>query len=132
MAKTRGDFTDILLHKKVLSPEQLEEARNYQKKTGCKLEDAIIKMGYSSSSEVTEAIAEQHGLEFVELNDVQIPPSIIELVPESVARENVVLPLAQENGTLMVIVSDPTDLDTLGKLQFILNKEIALVLAPRE
>jgi type IV pilus assembly protein PilB len=71
-------------------------------------------------------------MEFVNLNDVQIPPSVVELVPESVARENVVLPLSQENGALKIIISDPGDFDTLQKLQFILNKDIHPVLATRE
>src|SRR6202011_2851119 len=54
------------------------------------------------------------------------------LVPESVARENVVLPMSQENGTLKIVISDPGDFDTLQKLQFILNKDIHPMLAPRE
>src|SRR5262249_4712562 len=53
-------------------------------------------------------------------------------VPESVARENVILPLALERGTLTVVVSDPADQDTIQKLRFILNREIAVVVAPRE
>jgi type IV pilus assembly protein PilB len=53
-------------------------------------------------------------------------------VPESVARENVVLPLSQDNGALKIIMSDPSDFDTVQKLQFILNKDIQPVLAPRE
>ena len=57
---------------------------------------------------------------------------MIELVPESVARENVVLPMSQDNGDLKIIISDPSDFDTLQKLQFILNKDITPVLAPRE
>jgi type IV pilus assembly protein PilB len=61
-----------------------------------------------------------------------IPPSVIELVPESVARENIVLPMAQENGALKIIMSDPTDFDTVQKLTFILNKDVQPVLAPRE
>src|SRR5581483_4461313 len=43
-----------------------------------------------------------------------------------------VLPLAQENGALKIIMSDPSDFDTVQKLQFILNKDIQPVLAPRE
>ena len=78
------------------------------------------------------AIAEFHGMQFVDLTDVTIPPAVIELVPESVARENVVLPLAQDSGVLKIIMSDPSDFDTVQKLQFILNKDIQPVLAARE
>jgi len=132
MAKGRGDFTDVLLRKKIISADQLREALQLQKSTGAKLADALVKLGYVTPSEVMQAIAEHHGLQAVDLNEVSIPPAVIELVPESVARENVVLPLAQENGMLKVIMSDPMDIDTIQKLQFILNKDIQPVLAPRE
>ncbi|GBD36556.1 Type II secretion system protein E [bacterium HR36] len=132
MAKGRGDFTDVLLRKRIISADQLREAVQLQQSTGAKLTDALVKLGYVTPTEVMQAIAEHHGLQSVDLTEITIPPSVIELVPESVARENVILPLAQENGTLKVIMSDPMDMDTIQKLQFILNKDIQPVLAPRE
>src|SRR5438876_8948151 len=132
MAKTRGDFTDILVRKQILGPDQVQEARNVQQQTGAKLQETLVKLGYASLDEVMSAIAEFHGLQFVNLAEVTIPASVIELVPESVARENVVLPMSQDNGALRIIMSDPTDFDTVQKLQFILNKDIQPVLAPLE
>ncbi|MGE3806879.1 MAG: GspE/PulE family protein [Gemmataceae bacterium] len=133
MAKSRGDFTDILIRKQILGPDQLAEARRLQQQAQLKtLQEAIIKSEYASAEQVMSAVAEFHGLAFVDLTDMTVPPSIIELVPESVARENVVLPLAQDNGALKIIMSEPQDFDTLQKLQFILNKDITPVLASRE
>src|SRR5438876_6109920 len=133
MAKSsRGDFTDILVRKQILGPDQLQEAKNLQQQTGAKLQDALVKLGYASTEEVMSAVAEFHSLQFVNLAEVPIPASVIELVPESVARENIVLPMAQENGALKIIMSDPNDFETMQKLQFILNKDIQPVLAPRE
>ncbi|MBI1913638.1 MAG: Flp pilus assembly complex ATPase component TadA [Planctomycetes bacterium] len=132
MAKARGDFTDILVRRQVLSPDQLDEARGLERQAGMKLPDAIVKLGYASTEQVMSAVAEHHGLQFVDLTEVTIPPAVIELVPESVARENVVLPMSQDNGALKIIMSDPSDFDTVQKLQFILNKDIQPVLAPRE
>jgi type IV pilus assembly protein PilB len=128
----KGDFTDILVRRQTLSPDQLEEAAGMAKQTGARVQDALIKLGYCTPQDVMSAIAEFHGLEFIDLNEVQIPQPVIDLVPESVARENYVLPMAQENGALKIIMSDPTDFDTVQKLQFILNKDIQPVLAPRE
>src|SRR5438477_7999041 len=132
MAKARGDFTEILVHKQLLSPDQLEEARGLQQATGAKLQDALTKLGYVSTEQIMSAIAEFHGLQYIDLTEVTIPPAVVELVPESVARENVVLPMSQENGALKIIMSDPSDFDTMQKLQFILNKDIQPVLAPKE
>src|SRR5438046_8856980 len=124
MAKGRGDFTDILIRKKVVGPDQLAEAENVANSTGVKLQDALAKLGYVTHQEVMSAIAEHHGMSFVDLNEVEIPKAVIELVPESVARENVILPLSLEGNTLKILTADPSNYETLQKLQFILNKDV--------
>jgi type IV pilus assembly protein PilB len=132
MGKSRGDFTDILFRKQLLSADQLEEARGLQQQAGMKLHDAIVKLGYLTNDQVMSAVAEFHGMQFIDLTEVTIPAAVVELMPESVARENMVLPLSQDNGTLKIIMSDPSDFDTVTKLQFILNKDIQPVRALRE
>jgi type IV pilus assembly protein PilB len=131
MAKA-NDYTDILVRKKVLSADQLSEARDLAMRTGVKLQDALIKSNYASPGEVMEALAEFHGMSFVDLSTAEIPKAVIELMPESVAREHVVLPFELEGQVLKVVTSDPTNYETLQKLQFILNKDIQPVLAVME
>src|SRR6516225_2185830 len=132
MAKSRGDFTEILVSKGLVGADQIEEARALQQSTGAKLADALVKLNYVTPEQVVSAQAEHAGVQFVDLTEITIPQAVVELVPESVARENVVLPLTQENGTLKIIMSDPQDVDTVQELQFILNKDIQPVLAVRE
>jgi type IV pilus assembly protein PilB len=132
MAKKKADYTEILVRQGLVSPEQLNEAKQMAKESGTKLPDALVRLGYATSEDITKAIAEQHNLPYINIGDVTIPPSVIELVPESVARENAVLPLAEGDGRLTVILSDPWDIETVDKLRFILNKQIDLSLAPRE
>ena len=132
MAKAASDYTDILIRKGILSAEQLDEARNLSLGQGLKLQDALSKLNYASATEVMQAIAEFSGMQFIDLNNVEIPKSVIELVPESVARENLILPLSLEGTVLKIITSDPSNYDTLQKLQFILNKDIQPVLAIQE
>src|SRR5262245_6042472 len=131
MAKSRGEFTEILVKRQILSADQLEEARALATQNGIKINEALLKLEYATSEQIMSAVAEHHGMQFVDLEKVSIPPSVVELVPESVARENIVLPMSQENGTLKIIMSDPSDFDTMQKLQFILNKDIQPVLADR-
>ncbi len=132
MAKARGDFTDVLIRRKLIGPDQLAEAENTASATGVKLQDALIKLGYVSAHECMSAMADHHGVQFVDMTDLDIPKAVIELVPESVARENVVLPLSLEGNVLKIITADPTNYDTIQKLQFILNKDVVPVLALQE
>jgi type IV pilus assembly protein PilB len=132
MAKARGEFTDVLVKRGLLGPDQINEAKNLQQQTGAKLQDALVKLGYCTLDDIMSAIAEHSGLQAVSLTEMTIPPSVIEMVPESVARENVIIPLSQDNGVLKVCISDPSDFDTLQKLQFILNKDIQPVISAKE
>ena len=49
-------------------------------------------------------------MDYVDLQEFKIPEAVIELVPESVARENAVLPLAEEDGSLKVVDQRPVRL----------------------
>jgi type IV pilus assembly protein PilB len=68
----------------------------------------------------------------VNLSDITVPPTIIEMVPESIARENVLIPIGEENGMLQIVMSNPFDHETITKLQFILARDIQLAVAPEE
>lgn len=132
MAKQRSDFTDILIKSGKLSDAQREEAIGVARNRGVKLAEALVQLEYLTADDVMSAMAEMHRLEYVKLNNVQIPASVIEQVPESVARENVVVPLGQENGMLRICISDPDDLGVIDKLRFVLNRDFDVALAPRE
>ncbi|MEA2631912.1 MAG: type pilus assembly protein PilB, partial [Chloroflexota bacterium] len=129
MAKQTRDWTDILIKRGVVGPDQLKEA---MRMSSVPIEDALAKLGYADAVDIMKAKAEQHGMPFIELREIEIPPTVVELVPESLARENIVMPLAQENGAIKVIMHNPMDFDTIEKLRFVLNREIEVALAPKE
>src|SRR5579859_6432960 len=129
MAKQSRDWTEILIKRGVVGPEQVGEAKRMGNTA---LEDALTKLGYATPEEVMKAKAEQFGMDFVALQEIVIPPSVVELVPESLARENIVMPMSQDNGAIKVIMADPQDFETIDKLRFVLNREISVALAPKE
>jgi uncharacterized protein (TIGR02996 family) len=67
----------------------------------------------------------------VDLSSATVPRSVLDLVPESVARENLLLPLAQFGFTLVIALPDPDDAELLAKLVFILDRDLAPVRADR-
>lgn len=126
------NFTEVLLRRGVISPEQLAEAQQMASEHDKDVGECLVNLEYASSEDVVRAMAEHHSMRYVDLTDVSIPESIIELVPEAVARENSVIPLSEEDNVLTVAVSDPFDLETIEKLRFILNRRIETTLAPKE
>lgn len=124
-------FAKILIDKGVITRDMLVDAEQTAKTTSAEVGDTLIKLGYATADEVMRAMADDHGLEYVDLTDSEVPDEVIELMPESVARENVVLPFRDEAGQLTVLISNPRDVDTMEKLRFILNRDIKIALSPR-
>jgi type IV pilus assembly protein PilB len=68
----------------------------------------------------------------LDLDGFEAPPETLEIVPGSVARENVVLPIGWRDSLLVLAIPNPRDHETLEKLQFILNQDIEPVAAREE
>ncbi len=124
------DILKKLIDAGLISEDQAQEARDMASSLGVTPEDALIKLGYVDPSEISQAQADQFGYETVDLSALEIPPSVIEMVPESVARENIVIPLSLDGDSLTVAIGDPMKFEVLDKLRFILNKEINVAVAP--
>lgn len=132
MDQPMRDFTDLLLRRGVVSLDQLSEATNMARQDDISVADALVKLQYAAPQDVYRALADFNKMEFVDLAAVKIEDAIIQLVPESVARENTIIPYQENGDSLIVLVSDPYDLETIEKLRFILNRRIETALAPRE
>ena len=131
MSRVVQDFTDLLLKKGIISLDQLTEAEEVSKTTNADVGDVLVQMEYATPEEVAEALAKHHKIPYVDLRSAQISDEVVELVPESVARENTVLPFSEEDGALRILIADPFDLETIEKLRFILNRKIETALASK-
>jgi len=131
MAK-RLNYLGVLNKQGLLSINQVQEAQELAKKTGVKLQEALKQLGYVTSEQIAQAVAIEHGKRYVDLRDVAIRPAVVELISESIARENCVLPFEEEGDALVVVVSDPDDMEVFEKLRFILQRPIEAVISSRE
>jgi len=119
--------------KKLVSKDQLAEGQALAGKLGLKLEEALLKLEYITPADMGQAQAKQFGYDFVDVSAIQIPSAVIQMVPESVARENLVVPLSLDDaGSLTVAMHDPSRFDILDKLRFIINRDIKVVVAPKD
>ncbi|MEO2021772.1 MAG: ATPase, T2SS/T4P/T4SS family, partial [Pirellulaceae bacterium] len=132
MATQMGDFVEILLRRGIVSPDQVSEAEQMARNNQAKLGDCLVQLGYVTGEDVTRAMAEFHDLDYIDLSEVTIPEEVVEMVPETIARENATLPLTVTGEELKIIISDPLDIETVEKLRFILNRKVQIALAPRE
>ena len=124
MAKKRRHLGELLYKKGYVSKENLIKAIKTGKKANRRLGEILIEKGLATEDQVYECLAKQFGLEYVDLEAVDIPQDVQKLIPEDLVKKHKVIPLAQENGELKIVVLDPMDLDTLDLLRFRLNSEL--------
>jgi type IV pilus assembly protein PilB len=127
-----NDFLEQFVQDGTISTDQLEEAVGMARNMGILPEDALVKMGYVDAGRVAAAKAKAFGFGFVDLDNIEIPHDIIELVPESVARENTCIPVEFQGERLVVAVVDAMNIEVMDKLRFILNRDVELTTASKE
>jgi type IV pilus assembly protein PilB len=119
----RSDLATLLLKADLITEKQLEEAREVQKKTGLPLSRALLYLEHISQKDLVKAIAQQLGLEFVDLADVEPEKEALDLIPEDLARKYLVLPLRKEGKNIVLAMSNPHDsraieeINSLGDLR---------------
>ncbi|MFM8414914.1 MAG: type II/IV secretion system protein, partial [Planctomycetota bacterium] len=112
-------FSTLLVSEGIVSAEQLAEATRIAQSSGKKVQDEVVRLGYASGTKVMKALAKAYRLKFVDLSSMDVSDDVVGLLPESVARENTIFPLAEVGSALRIATCDPTDMDAQEKLRFI-------------
>ncbi len=115
--ESRKGVEDILAEQGLLTPDQLSAIKFEHINTGKGTEAIILERGYVSSADLVRARATLLSIPFVELSGKTIPPTILDLVPEPVARKYRLIPFSRESGVLQVAMVDPLDLQVMEFLE---------------
>ncbi|MBW3539957.1 MAG: Flp pilus assembly complex ATPase component TadA [Planctomycetes bacterium] len=115
----------ILVDLGYLSEDQLWDVLEEQKQSpGEVIGQVAIRMGLVTDAQVTEALAEQWGMEVIDLNETTIPPKVLELVPQTMAEIYKVMPISLKNDVLTVAMADPANVAALDDLRNFLGYEV--------
>ncbi|MDP2688762.1 MAG: GspE/PulE family protein [Deltaproteobacteria bacterium] len=110
---------ELLISKGLLTKEQLRVAMSQQAVTGSLLGDTLIRLGFVSSMEMGQALAEQAGIEFIDLSRYAISEDALRMVPRETAEGMGFLPLDLQDGALSIGITNPTNIraiDTASQL----------------
>lgn len=101
---------ELLISKGLLTKEQFSVAMSMQSVTGNLLGDTLIKLGFVSSTEMGQALAEQAGLEFIDLRQRPVSEEALKLVPRDTAEATGFLPIDLRDGVLSIGVANPSNI----------------------
>ena len=122
---------NLLLECGVITPSQLEKALSYQHEHPelGRLGQVLLELKMISAERLGLTLAQQLGIAQVSLENFDIQPECVKLVPESLARRYLVVPLMLDGERLIVASPDPTHCELLHLLGFVTGKPVEAVLA---
>ncbi|HEY6677595.1 MAG TPA: ATPase, T2SS/T4P/T4SS family [Actinomycetota bacterium] len=119
----------ILIELGFITPEQLETALEEHRKTPKSLGRVLIDLGMIKEADLVRALAEQVGLEFVDLNEFPIDATATVLLPEALSRRYRAIPIGERDGRLLVAMSDPANVYALDDIRTITGRDVQPVVA---
>ena len=108
-----------------INDDQLWDILEEQKQSpGTVIGQVAVRMGLVTQTQVTEALAEQWGMPIINLEETNIQPNVLEIVPQTMAEMYHVMPISLKNGVLTVAMADPQNIGALDDLKNFLGHEI--------
>jgi type IV pilus assembly protein PilB len=123
---------ELLVKQNLLTAEQLRKARDESKGAGARLGAQITKLGYLEESELSDFVAKQYGVPSIDLEEFEVDPAVIQLIPEEVALKHNVLPVNRAGSTLILATTDPSNIFAIDDIKFLTGYNVEVVVAAEE
>jgi len=120
---------DILVERGIIKPQELQIAVNEQQRTKKMLGQVLVDMGMVTERKLLDVLAEQQGVAYVELKDINIDEKVIRSVPAKFVWHYKVMPISIEDNVLTIAISNPFDLWPVDDLEAHLGFRVEKVLA---
>jgi type IV pilus assembly protein PilB len=126
---TQNRLGELLVREKLISLQQLRQAQDEQKRTGQNLGYTLSKLGYVGDGEITSFLSAQYRLPAINLDEYEIEQEIIKLVGREVCEKHRIIPVSRSGSSLIVAMSDPTNLNAIDDIKFLTGFNVEPVVA---
>lgn len=124
-----SNLGELLLREKIITADQLKAASDFQKKNSLPVGTSLVQLGYISEEEIAQALSRQLGYPYIDLDQFEVYPEVINLIPNDVAKKYSVMPIHRIRTFLTLAMVDPTDLEVIEDIRFRTGLSIQPVIA---
>jgi general secretion pathway protein E len=120
---------EILIDRGLITRDELDGILKLQHKEGHRLGEILVKQGLISVECLLVILSAQFNVPVADMKNRKIPPEIISFIPEEIARKAHIIPLELVNGSLIVAMAYPDDVQTIRDIATRTGKRIQISLA---
>ncbi|MFO0795070.1 MAG: ATPase, T2SS/T4P/T4SS family [Candidatus Brocadiaceae bacterium] len=125
-------FGQILKDKGLVTENQILEALAVQKQKGGLIGDILVDLQYITNEQILHALSEYLGLKIIDIEDMSIPPEIINIVPPALAQLYRIVPVEFTDDTVTIVLADALNYQILDDLRLILKHSIKPALCHKD
>jgi type IV pilus assembly protein PilB len=125
-------LAEILLTGGLVDEAQLASAYDDHRRDGRSLGRVLVEHGVLTEAQLVAALAQQIGLPFVDLGELNVDGSAVALLPAAVCRRHAVLPIGYDDGRLVLAMADPGNVFALDDVRSMTGLEPRPVVATRD
>ncbi len=119
---------EILVRRGLLTDDQLRQS---MLDDGQNLIQSAVNLGYVDETAALKALAEESGLQFIDLRDYNVDLDALQGFPQKLIYRHGLFPIGRENGSIVVATSDPLDLYPLDEASSATGKHLIPVVAEK-
>lgn len=123
---------EMLIHYKIITPEQLKDGLKIQKNLEKRIGEILIELGRVTQDEINWVLGKQLDLPYVQVNADNIDIQLSKNISEDVLKKFKVIPIMELNDELVVAMADPTDEEAIEMVKEITKRKLKIVLASFE
>jgi hypothetical protein len=123
---------EMLIHHKIITLEQLEEALKIQKNTEKRIGEILIDLGIVTQDEINWVLGKQLNLPYVQVNVDNIDIQLSKNISEDILKKFKAIPIIVLNDELVVAMADPTDEEAIKIIKEVTKRKLKFVLASFE
>ena len=120
---------EILVHYKIITPEQLEEGLKIQKNKEKRIGEILIDLGRVTQDEINWVLGKQLNLPYVHVNIGNIDIQLSKNISEDTLRKFKAIPIMELNDELVIAMADPTDEEAIEAIKEVTKRKLKYVLA---
>jgi type IV pilus assembly protein PilB len=103
--------------------EELAKTENRHKRIG----EVLLAEGLITEEQLAQSLAEQRDLRYIDLADFRVSPAFFETIPVDIMQRYQFVPVEDTADTLVVAMSDPTNIPAIDDLELLLQRQIEVI-----
>jgi type IV pilus assembly protein PilB len=123
---------ELLVRNNLITREQLDQALAEQKSANgqLRLGSILVRDSLITETELTTFLSKQYGVPTLNLADYDVDPSLIKIIPSEVAHKYQIVPVNRAGSTLIIAMSDPSNIFAIDDIKFMTGYNVEVVVVP--